>query len=274
MTWAQSFGLNPFTIEYEVTIGAEAADQYAIIQMGTTFDANGMGGALSGLGYQPVNIAGQNVFAFGGDGDTSSGFAAQLTGGRYNRVLLNGREVFAASTTAALNAALNGRGAISSDPSYAALATALMGSSAAPDAVLLSAVLYGGNWLSDEALPQALAASGLSADRLGITNSLPAYGAAGIGYSWTSSGRLLTVAAVYDDGNAASAAASALVERLNVYRSLNEPLRTVFAGWGFSANVIQANGKAVAVVTALVPEQTDVAWVTLAQMQDIVFLLP
>lgn len=271
VTWNETFGINGYAVTREITVGATFPDQFGIME--GAFDSGTILNKLTALGYQQVNLAGQVVMAFGADGDTASGLPSQVSGGRYNRLLVGSGMVVAAPSSALMEAVLSGGGALINDPTYAALAEVLESPNNQGGA-LLSAGLWGGDYLVNRVLTPALGQSGASRDQLGISAPLPGYLAAGVGYSRIGNGRQFMVVLIYNSDAEAQAAAATLAGRMSAYMSAFEPGRQIFGGWAFSPSVSSSNGVFAAVVTGVMPDQTDVGWVKLAQDRDILFLLP
>jgi hypothetical protein len=268
--WEQVFGINSFAITREVTVGP-APRHYGILE--GNFDAGLIATALGNLGYQQGQIGNTTVFVYGNDNDANAGSAVgQVAGSRLNRLVVSSNQIIAAPATDLIQTALSGGQALSQDPAYAALLSALEGGGYLPNSQLLCAVLLGGNFGADLA-NTAFSASGLSREQVGISAQLPAYEIAGIGYRLGGSGRGLVFALIYTDPNQANAAASALSERLAAYSSLQEPGRILFDGWAVTPTVLNAGNVYVAVVVAQMPEETDLAWVEMVQGRDIGFLV-
>lgn len=262
--WAATFGLNSFSVDREMTVGADLPDQYGILE--GQFDANALVTTLTGLGYQAMQVGAQTVYALGADNASDAGNAAQYTAGpRYNRLLVTPDTIIAAPSTARIQPALEQGPRISDAPAYAALASALENAETGPDHLLLSAAIFGGD---------ALAASARAAANDAVLSaSLPAYSAAAFGYRRGETTRSMVLALAYADEASANQAASSLTNRLSNYTSAADPGRRLFDGWQAQSSVVPGPGGVfVTVVAAQLPDQTDVSWIGLVRDGDVGFL--
>ncbi|MCC7209492.1 MAG: hypothetical protein IT323_19440 [Anaerolineae bacterium] len=262
--WASTFGLNSFNVDRELTVGADLPDQYGILE--GQFDAGALAGVLATLGYQPTQVGGQTVYALGADNASDAGNAAQYVAGpRYNRLLVTPDTIIAAPSTARIQPALEPGPRIADDPAYAALALALENADTGPDSLLLSAALFGGETLADNARA--------AADEAMLSAPLPAYTAAGFGYRRGETDRSMVLALAYADQAAAEQAVSSLAARLPNYTSAVDPGRRLFDGWEAQGNVVAGPGGVfVATIIARLPDQTDVSWIGLVRDRDLGFL--
>ncbi len=254
--WLATFGINSFAIEQELTVG-RAPDQVAILE--GSFDVASITAALQQLGYQAQDVNGNTIFAIGNDNSSPGGSVGNLAADKLNRIALSDNRIIAAASTAALAPALSPTPNLADDPIYGALSAALDARGS-----LISAVLFDG----------AYAAANLIGNTPSAPSGLAAYQAGGIGYYRSGTTRALTIALVYADANTAAQAGSVLIARLGSYISPEQPERPLFEGWQFSTDVQQVNGIPVLMVSANMPAESDVAWVTLVQERDLGFLRP
>lgn len=264
--WVTTFGLNSFSVEREMTVGAQLPDQYGILE--GQFDPDGLAERLAGLGYQAIQVGAQTVFALGDDNASDSGNAAQyLAGPRYNRLLVTPNTIIAAPSTVRIQPVLEPGPRIAGDPAYAALALALENAGTGPGSLLLSAAIFGGDFLAQNALD--------AADQTMLSTPLPPYTAGAFGYRRGEADRAMVIALSYSDEAAANQAVAALGARIQNYVSAIDPGRRIFEGWDAQVSVTPgAGGVFVATVTARLPAQTDVSWIGLVRDRDLGFLAP
>jgi hypothetical protein len=270
--WNQTFGINSFAIDRELTAGAEPPNQFGILE--GKFQSASIVQHLQPLGYQPTQIGSATVYSLGADNTADPNNPAQrVATSLYNRLVVSDAQIIAAPSTAIIQAVVSGGKRIGSDPVYAALANALEGPNTVPGTQLLSGVLFDGAYLAQKVIsPDWVAQSGLSKEQLGLQNPLPSYKAAGIGYRRNAQARALVIALVYADAGSANQASTTLVDRLGRYMSLAAPDHPLFAGWKFNASVVPDGAFQVLVVTSQMPYPTDVSWVKLASSRDMLFL--
>lgn len=272
--WANTFAVNSFGIERELTIGAGLPDQYAVLQ--GAFAPDAISAALEGLGYQSTPIGGVPVFSLGADDSADPGNPAQaLAGSRYNRLFVTPGQIIAAPSSRLMEMALATGRRIIDDPAYNALVMALSDPDVAPGSPLISAALFEGGYLNQIARE---AARSLPAEQIGLDLPLPPYLTAGLGYRRDAQDRHIVIALTYGDEGLARLAADTLVQRMGRYLSIGggagDPPRQPFYGWRFTPQIIPvADGRLhVLTLTAMIPPQTDVAWVELAAAGDVGFL--
>ncbi len=280
--WEQTFGLNPFAVEREVTVGA-APKWYCILSGSALPDITSK---LTALGYTTSQVGSSTVYSLGADNAANPGSpVGKLALANYNRLVVSASQIIAGPSTAMIQAATGGN-PIGQSPAYTALVQALEGASTVPDTQLLSAALFDGAYLADKVITaDPLAASlGDSANadqlqqlrsQLGLQNEklLPRYETAGFGYRRSATARTWVIALVYKDANAANTANGILTDRLPRYQSFRQEGRKLFDGWKINGTVTpSANQLQVVLVTLELPAQTDVAWTDLFMNRDIGFL--
>ncbi len=255
--WRKAFGIDPFTVDRELTVGV-APQWYDILQ--GRFTKSGIIQALQNLGYKES----AGVYSLGSDGATSpNAQVAKLAAGHYNRLVIADQQVIAAPSTAMIQAATSGSKKIGADPAYVALVRTMEDPTTIADTTLLSAALYNGPYLSDKVITANTSAN----DKL-----LPRYQTAGLGYRRDQSDYYWIIALVYPDANTANQAKATLADRLGRYQSLTQNGRQLFDGWKIDVTVVPSNNLQVVVASMQMPAQTDVALVDVLQTHDLGFL--
>jgi hypothetical protein len=234
LQWQETLAINPYAVERELVVGEEP-EWFAVLN--GSFDSSAISGALTGYGYT-LQTAGDTQF-LASAGNTP---ASTLARNNFNNVYVSNDTVIAAPESAALIDVFDGGEMLLDDPAYAALASALGDS--------ISAVLFDADYLTGA----------------GNQTPLPAYSAAGIGYTFDGTTRTLTVAAVYADQASAQAAVQSIAQRIPAYRG-----GSVFGGWAVEAQVAPTDNQFVALVT-LQPNGYSMAWLDLARNNDLGFL--
>ncbi len=254
--WRSTFGFDVFQVDRELTVGTQSLGWFDIME--GRFDVGAINTALGALGYQPTPSGAATLYTSG-----DSNPAAELSQSRYDRLLVNDKQIVAAPGDALLGGMLdatNGKApALSSDPAYLAAARALE----VGDVPLLSAVLLDGLYVQQTLL-------------VNVPGALPRYSVAGIGYRLpTKTAQSWTIALVYPNKASADAAAQALPNILRGYKSAQQGGRLLFASGQISASIVtpSADGKTFTLsVTVQFPTTADVGLVTLFQNRDIGFL--
>jgi hypothetical protein len=283
--WQKYFGINPFTVNRELTVGA-MPDWYAILQ--GQFSSGSVTQALTTLGYKPSTANNVTIYSLGADNVPASGSLAQLIGSGYDRLIVSDSQIIAAPSTALIQAAsATTSTAIIKDAAYSALVHTLENPQTIPDTQLVSAVLFNGPYLIDTVITaDPLAASvgkTLPADQvsklraeLALQNEklLPRYETAAVGYRRSATARYWVITLVFTDANNAAQASQILPDRLGRYKSFRQQARQLFQGWKISAKVAPSDDQKFQVVTVTLqlPAQTDVAWTQLVMQRDIGFL--
>jgi len=256
--WQRTFGINPFTIEREVTVGA-TPKWYGVLQ--GQFDPAAVTQALQGLGYKGSG----NILSLGGDNSNDPNNAAnKIAGPLFDRVIVTANKIIAAPSTDLIQAAANGN-PLGNDAGYKALVRMLEGSGTIPNTTLLSAALYNGAYLSDTVI---------TGNQPANEKLLPRYQVAGVGYRRDASNRYWLITLVYTDANAANTAKTILADRLPRYVSVqpDQVGRKLFQGWKIAANVTPVDNFQVVTVSMQLPAQTDISLTELIEAHDIGFL--
>ncbi len=277
-TWQKTFGINPYSIDREVTVGG-SPNWYALLV--GKFQSSAIVAALQKLGYKSAQVGNVTIYS------SDNGQALRLAGSVYNRLVVSDTQIIAAPSDPAIQAVLPGSGnPLGADPTYAALVSGLEGTAAIPAGTqLLSAAVFDGSYLIDKVITSdPLAASvgkTLNANQLATLRSqlalkneklLPRYKAAAIGYRRTQKDRFFTIVLVYDDPAMATQANQILTDRLPRYGSFQQNGRQLFAGWSVTSKITAANNLQVLTVALQLPAQTDVSWIDLITNHDIGFL--
>jgi hypothetical protein len=259
--WKKVFGVDPFAIERELTVGSEP-DWYAVLR--GRFAADAIIKALQNLGYKAAQVGRVTVYSLGADNASDpSNPANQLAQNVYNRLVVSDAQILAAPSTALIRSATDTGRSIGDNPDYAALANVLESQATVPNTQLLSAALFSGSFLSKTVTAGSQGAA-----------LLPRYDAAAIGYRRNATDRFLVIALAYGDADTANRASAILADQLAGYDSLQQPGRKLFDGWKISVTVTPSTDNTVQVATATLqlPAETDVAWIDLVQSRDIGFL--
>lgn len=283
--WQKYFGINPFTVSRELTVGA-TPDWYAILQ--GQFSSSGITQALTTSGYKPLTVNNVTIYGLGVDNAPASGPLAQLVGSNYDRLIVSDSQIVVAPSTALIQAVTaTGSPPIVKDPAYTTLVRTLENPLTIPNTQLVSAVLFNGPYLIDTVITaDPLAASvgtTLNADQVkqlrtqvALQNQklLPRYETAGIGYRRSANARYWVIALVYADANNATQALQNLLDDIAQYKSFRQQARPLFKGWKYSATVFPSDDQKsqVVILTLQLPAQTDVAWTQLVMQKDIGFL--
>jgi hypothetical protein len=260
--WKAVFGIEPFAVERELTVGARP-EWYAILQ--GQFASAAITKALQVLSYKPSQLGNATLFSLGGDNAPSPNTTVRrLVAENFNRLLVTDQQVIAAPSTAMIAAATATGTMIGSNAAYLALVRALEGQSILPNTRLLSAVLFDGQYLNGTVL---------AGNRSG-GEPVPCYQTAGLGYRRDAQNRYWIVALVYADANTANQASVNLGAQLGSFASTQQPGRMLFQGWQVDVKTAPAAGNQthVVVATMQLPQQTDVELIDLVARKDIGFL--
>jgi hypothetical protein len=259
--WKKVFGVDPFAIERELTVGSEP-NWYAILQ--GRFAADSIIPALTNLGYKAAQVGKATVYSLGADNASDlNNPASQLARNVYNRLVISDTQIVAAPSTALIRTATDNSKSIGDDPAYAALVSVLENPTTAPNTQLLSAALFSGSFLS-----QMITVDSQNA------NLLPRYDALGFGYRRNATDRFLVVALAYGNADTVDQAKTILADQLVSYGSPQQSGRKLFDGWKIDVTTRPSADNKWQVVTATMqlPAETDIAWIDLVQNRDIGFL--
>jgi hypothetical protein len=277
--WHENFGINSYTIDRELVVGT-TPNWYDILQ--GQFAASEIKRKLQALGYQ----AGANGLLTFNSQEAANSQIDTMIGNNYNRVIVSESSIIAAPSNTMIQIATSQGKSIVQTPAYAALVEVMESGDLVADTTLVSAALFGGQYLSNTLLTAdplgAAVGETLSADEIARLRAklkldqeqlIAQYDTAGLGYRRGAKSRFWVIALTYHDTTAAQSASTILAARLKRYGSFTQSGRQLFKGWKINAKVVPAsNGQQVVVVTMQLPAQTDVAWTNLINERDLGFL--
>jgi hypothetical protein len=256
VNWKDVFGIDPFAIDRELTVGQAAPNWYAILQ--GQFVPSAVDEALKGLGYTAAPSSNGTLYSLGNNNASSpNAQVSRLAASNYNRLLVTDKQIIAAPSDDLIKAATANGKMVGSDPAYTALVRAMEGSSSGGNTTLLSAALFG----SDSDITGNSAAP------------LPQYQVAGLGYRRDTNNRFWVIALVYADANTANQAKTVLAGQLGTFTGKRGG-RPLFQGWQTNVAVVPSedNKSQVVIATMQLPQQTDVSLIDLVQNKDLGFL--
>jgi hypothetical protein len=281
--WLRVYGIDPYQLQREAVVGVKPS-WYAILQ--GNFQSTTVMNALTALGYKASPFAIGTVMKLGADNAAPTGQVASLAGSSYNRVFVTDTRILTAPSDGMMQLAVSPISPLTGNPSYAALVRSMEAPDLIANTQLISAALFGGDYLSNtlitadpltNAVGATLSANEIAALRnklkLDTVTLLPQYETAGIGYRRGAKARYWVISLVYRDAGTAQSAQDILTARLKRYGSFTQSGRTLFRNWKISGKLTtSADGLQIVNVIMQLPSQTDVSWTELITDKDLGFL--